>query len=118
MADDLELKNLGSFIGTENYYKMFPYGLLTDGTKYLIDNGYCWFITDALIACKQFIEKETFLVITLKKTGDSRAVMTISDGNNKVLTKQRYLYTDAKRDLELYLITDNNQSVLMLSSEY
>jgi len=36
---DLELKALNEFIGTQNYYRYMGV-LLTDGVKYIMENGY------------------------------------------------------------------------------
>jgi len=99
--------------------------LLTDGVKYIMENGYSWFITDAiaLIICpppklKKHLQKDDFLTIELKlkndKDGYTTADMIISDGNYNVLHKQHYDLTDAKRELKLFYV----KPVLMLSSEY
>ena len=38
---DLELKKLDNFFGgTENYYKFHMGTVITDGVKYVCDNGY------------------------------------------------------------------------------
>jgi len=112
--EDNELKDLGSYTGTENYYKMMG-ALVTDGVKYIMDNGYSWFVTDALAVIKTKFKNEEFLTIKLQVNKEKQtATMLITDGNNNVLYKQDYKYTDAKVNLTLFF-TDN---VLLLSSEY
>jgi len=112
--EDLELKGLGSFTGTEHYYKVMG-ALVTDGVKYIMDNGYSWFVTDALAVIKTKFKNEEFLTIKLQVNKEKQnAIMLITDGNNNVLYKQDYKYTDAKVDLTLFF-TDN---VLLLSGEY
>jgi hypothetical protein len=118
-APDLDLKALGGFIGSMQYFAMMGANV-TDGIKYVMDNGYSWFVTDALavIKCDPKIRAEPFLVVKLTRTGDKEADLTIDDGGKgtepKVMYSQHYEYTDAKRDLKLYF-ADN---VLMLASEY
>jgi hypothetical protein len=121
--------NLDMFTGTEQYHSMgqlFNNAVVTDGVKYIMDNGYSWLVTDALsvIVCTknaivnkarliQKLRSEQFLVIELilKK---KRAIMQISDGNGKVLYKQKYGFTDADTEVKLYF-TDN---VMLLPSEW
>lgn len=114
LMEDLELKGLGQFIGTLEYHKAgFFKSNLTDGIAYLMENGYSWFITDTLAVIELKFKDEEFLAINLK-VKDSKADMIITDGNEKVLYKQHYNFTDAKRDLKLFY-TNN---VMMLASEY
>jgi|GEM_PF-1051520 len=111
---DLELRGLDYFIGSERYYKLMD-TLITDGIKYIMNNGYSWLITDALIVIKTKLINEEFLSIKLQVNKEKNtAIMLITDGNNRVLYKQYYNYTDAKRDLTLFF--ENN--TLMLNSEY
>ncbi|GAG90306.1 unnamed protein product, partial [marine sediment metagenome] len=44
---DRELKDLGQFTGTTQYYRVFGVNV-TDGVKYVMDNGYAWLVTDAI----------------------------------------------------------------------
>ena len=118
---DLELKGLGSFIGTQNYYAVLGANV-TDGVKYIMDNGYSWFVTDAIAVIKfrdKFpkLRNQPFLSVKLVLLGDVarwEADLIIEDGNYNQLYKQHYDFTDAKRELTLFY-TDN---VLMLSNEY
>lgn len=116
---DLTLNNLSQYYGTEQYHKisLFPNIKLTDGIMYIMQNGYSWFVTDALsvIVCKKEIREQEFLSIKLNVLPQiKQASLIITDGNENILYKQDYEYTDAKRDLNLFF-TD---SVLMLSGEY
>lgn len=109
---DLELKNLESYIGTTSYYKVFGV-LVTDGVKYIMENGYSWFVTDAISVIITKLRNHDFLVVKLE-VKNSTADLIISDGNNNILYKQHYKFTDAKRNLTLYY----QNGVLMLASEY
>ena len=120
---DLELKALNNYYGTQNYY-LYMGVLFTDGIRYIMENGYSWFVTDAIAVIvahpkiRQHLQKDDFLVIRLKlnkdRGGFTTADMIIEDGNYKELYRQHYNITNAKRELKLFY-TGN---VLMLSSEY
>jgi hypothetical protein len=111
---DLELKALGGFIGTQQYYREMG-TLYTDGVKYIMENGYSWVVTDALamIMCNRVLKAQPFLAVKLKRS-DSEADLIIDDGNGKVLYRQHYDYTDAKRDLTLFW----ESGVLLLAGEH
>jgi len=110
--DDLELKGLGNFYGTEGYSDVFGFNV-TDGVAYIMKNGYSWFVTDFLIVAGMKFKDEEFMSIKLK-IEDSKAEMIVTDGNEKKLYTQKYEWTNAKKDLSLYL----TNGVLMLSQEY
>ncbi len=106
------MKDLDSFIGTIEYHDVMGTNV-TDGIVYIMNNGYSWFVTDAISVIKIKLKKEDFLAIKLKLDKDS-AKMIIEDGNEKTLYEQKYKWTNAKKELTLFW-TDG---VLMLSSEY
>jgi len=108
---DLYLKDMGYYTGSEKYYNVMGI-YVTDGIKYIMDNGYSWFVTDAIAVIRAKLKKEDFLAIKLTvKNYD--AMMEITDGNGHVFYRQSY-ESDAKRNLTLFY-ADN---VLMLSGEY
>lgn len=125
---DLYLKDIGQFIGTEQYHRGWLDTNLTDGVFYICENGYSWFVTDAISVIKtlDYIMEEEFLAIKLhidkiEQREDNgiwlhKATMRIEDGNGKLLYAQQYDYTNCcyEKDLVLFF-TDN---VLMLASEY
>jgi len=114
---DLSLRDLNRFYGSEYYHTLNIFGVsfnLTDGAKYVYENGYAWFIKDALIYTFMKLKNEEFLTIELKLGENKTAEMIITDGNEKVLYTQKYGYTDAKRSFKMFF-TDN---VLMLAGEY
>lgn len=115
---DLTLKEMPYFTGTEQYHKigLFSRTNLTDGVIYVMKNGYSWFITDMLsvVYCEPKIAQQEFLCFKLKLKDGNKATATITDGNDNILYSQDYEYTDAKTELNLYLTND----VLLLDSEY
>jgi hypothetical protein len=118
MEPDLELKNLYGYIGTQSYYNYLGVKL-TDGIRYIMENGYSWFVTDtvALIVAhpriRRYLARDSFLAIKLRLRGLG-ADLIVEDGNENQILKDHYEFTDAKRELTLFY--DNG--VLMLPSEY
>lgn len=113
---DLTLEHLGEFTGTLDYYAVLG-AKVTDGVRYIMENGYSWFVTDALavIMCRPDLRREPFLAIKLKVNAEkSEADVTITDGNEKQFYLQHCEYTDAKRNLTLFF----EEGVLLLASEH
>jgi len=110
--EDLYLRDLDNYIGTEKYYNVMGV-YVTDGVKYIMENGYSWFVTDVIAVIRVKLKGEDFLSIKLTVKND-QAMMEITDGNDHVFYRQKYKWTDAKRNLTLFYM-DN---VLMLSNEY
>jgi len=111
---DKQLTELKQFNGSnEHYFNVFGFNI-TDGVKYVMDNGYSWLITDFLAVAKfnDAIKNEPFIAVRLKLNGTS-GEMIVADGNNHQLYTQKYGYTDAKKELLLFF---ENQ-VLCLDSE-
>jgi len=112
---DLELRRIGYFSGTEQYHRLpFFETVATDGVIYLVDNGYSWFVTDAVAVAEAKFKDMPFLHITLKLLGDDKGQMVITDGDKNILYSQKYGYTDAKRELSFYIV----DRVALLPSEY
>lgn len=117
--EDLNLNELKGFIGTEKYYNFFGINI-TDGVKYIVNNGYGWFVTDTVYTIlknkkiKKYLQYNDFLSIMLNLSKDNTANITITDGNDHRLFYRHYDYTDAKVEIELFYF----DGVLMLASEF
>jgi len=111
---DLELKHLPYYVGTQCYYNVLGVKV-TEGVKYIMDNGYAWFVTDtlAVIVCSPKLRAEPFLSVKLK-VKDQEADLSIEDGNDNAFYHQHYDFTDAKKDLTLFY----EYGVLLLASEH
>ena len=112
------LEALNQFNGTENYYKLNSQLNLTDGTKYLMEVAYCYWIGD-IVSSFQTIERvrnEPFQVYTITVDIEiSKGGIICTDGNCRVLQVQNLHYTDFPlRTITLYYC----DKVLMLPSEY
>lgn len=110
--------NLSQFIGTEKYYRITQRHLLTDGTKYLAEKAQCFWLMDAIASHlpKQF--HDYFAVANLK-VNESRAVLTLDDGNGNVFASQDIEYTDfPMSEMKFYCAFDGEYWVIMLPREY
>jgi hypothetical protein len=58
---------------------------ITDGAKYVMENGYSWFITDAIVVMKLKLKDQPFLSVKLKNLEGNKAKMVITDGNGHEL---------------------------------
>lgn len=106
--EDLNLTDLDNFYCTSKYYNFMGVNI-TDGVKYLCDNGYFWAVSDAVVILKMKGGSRVDF-----KFKDKSAVAVYYDENMNIIFKQKYGYTNGRRDFTLYFL-DN---VLMLSSEY
>lgn len=113
--------NLSNFYGTENYYKGYLNVTLTDGVYFVMLNKASWLITDicSVVKIHRKVRDEEFVSITFKVNTDNTAEVIYTDGNNNVLYKQEYKYTDFLKhfeEIEVKFFYTND--VLMLSGEY
>ena len=101
---DRQLKELDGFHGTNRYHKVVAFTdiVATDGVAYVVENGYHWFVNDALIAITEKLRNEEFLVVRLRLSPPA-ARMEITDGDGKVMYTQDYSITDAEVPVEFYV---------------
>jgi hypothetical protein len=113
--------DLSQFYGTEEYHRwsiLFPRFVLTDGAKYLAEQAGAYWLMDAIASYKQRYVKEGFAVAHLKKAKKGW-VLTIDDGNDNVLAKQKIEYSDFPLDeIKLYAVQSGDLWVMMLPTEY
>jgi hypothetical protein len=114
---DLELKSLNQFSGSEHYYNVMGINV-TDGVKYIMDNGYGWAVTDAVIIIRMQEEVRQHKYVTVKLAVDKEkenATIYYLDRNEEEIFKQVYDWTTAARDFELMYNRETN--VMYLPSE-
>ncbi len=114
------LSNLALFTGTEQYYRLLPTFVVTDGLKYLMDEADCYWLAQlyASHVVSMDGEENPFTVLKLVRQ-DNGAVAKIEDGNGRVLASQTVEYTDFPLDqYSLYACWGGEFWVGMLTSEY
>ena len=114
---------LNNFSGTERYYRITPDTVITDGAKFVADNGEAyWLMTTIASYLPEFTEKETFIVATLQVTRtatSSHAILKLDDGNDNILAEQFIEYTDFPLDvIKLYACYAGDMWVIMIPREY
>lgn len=120
MKDPAELRSqLSQHIGTESYTynPLYPWLNYTDGAKDFAKhagNGAYWFLDIIGTELHRLANREDFLAITLG-VKDSAAVITVDDGNGKVLWSKQITFTDCPEGEWKFFLTHH---VLMLSQEY
>lgn len=115
-----ELENeLAQCIGTEQYWRMpVPKLIYTDGVKLFAEKaGAYWLLVDIGLFLKDRVElrNQYFLNITLEVKEDNKAELVFDDGNDNVLYKTHYGFTDCPVGKWQFFYCSN---VLMLPSEY
>jgi hypothetical protein len=112
-------QQLLQFIGTEQYYRISPSAVLTDGTKFLAEDAGAYWLMDAIASyLPQFTGREEFVVARLNVVG-GKADLVLDNGNGHVLDSQHIEYTDFPlASIQLYACWGGEFWVLMLSSEY
>lgn len=116
--------DLHQFTGTSQYYLYLAGLKLTDGVKFMADEGGAYWLLDIIASyqTKQKIRSEPFQVWELKllpkdeATGRQPAVVTMkTDTNRPLLVEQQIPYTDFPLDsITLWLV----DGVILLPSEY
>jgi hypothetical protein len=114
-----DLTQLSYFTGTEKYYRISRRHLLTDGCRYLAEQGACFWMMDAIASHLCEIGTADWFVLVRVQVTEGRAVMIYEDGNDREHARQEIPYTDFPLDsITLYACWDQEHWVIMLPSEY
>ncbi len=121
----IKAEELAHYTGSEHFYLYGGKLVVTDGVRYLIDNGCAWLI-DIIASVRGLpsIKTEEKEFWTLKVDLDAHtAVITATDGDKGdgpiQLYRQVINYTDFPlKELKLYVIEEGAYKVVMLPTEY
>ena len=115
----LDKLTLAQFTGTGAYYRISGKHVLTDGTRYLAEQGTCFWMMDAIASHLCEIGTADWFVLVRVQVTEGRAVMIYEDGNDREHARQEIPYTDFPLDsITLYACWDQEHWVIMLPSEY
>jgi hypothetical protein len=115
----LDKLTLSQFTGTGAYYRISRKHVLTDGTRYLAEQGACFWMMDAIASHLCEIGTADWFVLVRVQVIEGRAVMIYEDGNDREHARQEIPYTDFQLDsITLYACWDQENWVIMLPSEY
>ena len=113
------LDNLAQFTGTERYYRINRKCVITDGAKYLAEGAGAYWLMDAAASYLLELGTDDWFVLVRLVVNDSKAVLTLEDGNGAVRAQQEIPYTDFPlAEQTIYACWDSVHWVLMLPSEY
>ena len=124
-ADQLQ-SELAQFTGTEAYHRLFIFNrknVTTDGVKFLVDNGECYWLLDAISSHQKTAMKDEMLrdfqIWKLKVNSDKSAILTCERDTDDVAITQKIPYTDFPLpEITLYFERGGEDfMVLMLTNE-
>ncbi len=110
---------LSQFTGTQNYRRVLPRLVITDGIEYLANKANSYFLVAAIYShlVTKPIHSE-FVVARLAVSGKT-ANLVLDDGNDQVICEQYIDYTDLPLDeVTIYCSYQERLWVLLLASEY
>lgn len=122
--NDLQ-SNLQMFCGTENYYRIYPRLLLTDGVKYLADEAECFWLIDIIRSVSHLLnrDEDEFFVLKLTVNENKSAVVSIDHGtgeDDEIVYSQAIGFSDFPiKEQSLYIQKNEELGlIVMLPSEY
>ena len=109
---------LRGFTGSEQFFRMYPNVIITEGVKFLCDQAQCYWLIDCIFSYQTIrkVAREPFQVLDLtvdleKRTG----LILVTDGNNLELYRQALEFTDFPlQAIKLYYV----DQTVMLPREY
>lgn len=104
--------------GTEQWYKIYPNVLITDGIKFICDVGEAYWLIDTIFAVQNEneVKNQVFQLYELEVNLETHsAELKVTDGNEKQLYRQEIPYTDFPLPKFKCYYTDNT---VLLPSEY
>lgn len=121
----IKTEELAHYTGSEHFYLYGGKLVVTDGVRYLIDNGCAWLI-DIITSVRGLLafEAEDFEAWTLTVDLETHAANVIATDGDKgngpvTLYRQDIEYTDCPvRELQLYVSRQGNRKTVMLNTEY
>jgi len=122
MTRSIDLSDLAQFTGTECYYKHWLGQLvLTEGVKFLCDNGHAWFV-DVIASVQPELklpaDEFQFWELNLKAghgTGTATCKISDENGETSIVKYQQWFHTDSELDGLKVWVKDR---VVLLPSEY
>ena len=111
--------NVSQFTGTENYYRVMPRLVITDGVRYLANQANSYWLVSLIYShlttqpiCSEFVVAR---LTVIGKTAD----LVLDDGNDQIIAKQAIEYTDFPLgEVTIYCSYQGKTWVLLLPSEY
>ena len=115
-----ELKTtLSRFTGTENYYRVMPRLVITDGVQYLVSQANSYWLVSLIYSHLMSNAIYSEFVVARLTVSEKTADLVLDDGNDQVIAKQAIEYTDFPLgEMCIYCSYQKKTWVLLLPSEY
>ena len=111
--------NLSQFTGIENYYRVMPRLVITDGVQHLANQANCYWLVSAIYSHLMSNAIYSDFVVARLTVSGKTADLVLADGNDQVIAKQAIEYTDFPLDeIRIYCCYQEKTWVLLLPSEY
>ena len=106
---------LREYTGSENYFA-YNFGYCyTDGVRALVNMFECYWLLDIIVSYQPQLRGEEFQVWTLTVKEDHTAVVSCTDGNDKILKSQEIPFIDFKAKEAMIWVEGD---VMLLPSEH
>jgi len=110
---------LSDFKGTENYHRVLPRLVITDGVEYLANKANSYWLVTAIYSHLVTKPIHTEFVVARLVVSEKTAKLVLDDGNDRVICEQYIEYTDFPLDeVTIYCSYQERLWVLLLASEY
>ena len=111
--------NLSHFTGTENYYRVMPRLVITDGVQYLASQANSYWLVSAIYSHLMSDAIYSRFIVARLTVIEKTADLVLDDGNDQVITKQAIEYTDFPLDeVCIYCSYQEKTWIFLLPSEY
>jgi len=111
--------NLSQFTGSENYYRVMPRLVITDGVQYLANQANMYWLVSLIYSRLTSQPIRTEFVVARLTVSEKTADLVLDDGNDQIIAKQAIDYTDFPLDaISIYCSYQEKTWVLLLPSEY
>lgn len=112
------LNMLDGFIGSEEFYRIYPNVTITEGVKFLCEEAKCFWLIDCIYSYQTIkkVAAEPFQIIDLTIDPEKpKGLIVVTDGNEVELTRQELDYTNFPLPKIRLYYTDNT---VLLPREY
>ena len=110
---------LRDFTGTQNYRRVLPRLVITDGVEYLANKANSYWLVTAIYSHLVTKPIHTEFVVARLVVSGKTANLVLDDGNDQVISEQLIEHTDFPLDeVTIYCSYQDRLWVLLLASEY
>jgi len=111
--------NLSRFTGSENYYRVMPRLVITDGVQYLVNQANSYWLVSAIYSHLMSNAIYSDFVVARLTVSEKTADLVLDDGNDQVIARQAIEYTGTPLDeVTIYCSYQSRYWVVSLPTEH